>query len=251
MNLETPPAAAPGADRVTPAARMMARTAGGLYLSVILGGLFAEAVVLGQLTAAGDAAATAASIAANPSLWRLGVGVHLLYLASAAPVMYLLLYRIFSPGQPALAQAALVFAVISAAVEGAVLLQLYVPLAMIESPGALAALDDGDAHAFAYLAVRLYQAGFGFALVFFAGFCSATGLVLLRSCLVPRLIGWMMIAAGACYLVSSLSSIMAPAAANLLFPWILLPCLVGEASLALWLLIRGVGDPDRPRSPAS
>jgi hypothetical protein len=213
-----------------------------LYLLVILGGLFAEAVVLGRLTVAGDATATAQAIADDAWLWRLGLGVHLFYLACAAPVMYLLLYRMLSPLQPTLARMAVTFAVISAAVEGAALLQLYVPLAMVESQAALGALRDGQAAALAYLAIRLYETGFGFALLFFAGFCSATGVALLRSLIVPRPIGWMMVAAGICYLAGSLSTVVLPAFAGWLFPWILLPCLVGEASLALWLLAKGVRD---------
>jgi hypothetical protein len=227
---------------VTPAARAQARVAGGLYILIILGGLFAEAVVLGRLTTFGDPTATAQAIAANVSLWRLGLGVHLAYLACAAPVMYVLLYRLFRHRQEMLAQMALAFALTSAAVEGAALLQLYVPLALVESRSAVGALGEGR-DALAYLAVRLYEAGFGFALLFFAGFCSTIGVVLVRSGLVPRILGWFMVAAGVCYFVSSLATVLAPATASLLFPWILLPCLVGEASLALWLLIGGIKEP--------
>ena len=242
----TPPNAIDTGGAANPIAqsdRRHARIAGALYLIIILGGLFAEAVVLGQLITPGNATATAQAIVANAPLWRFGLGVHLAYLACAAPVMYVLLYRLFRRGQVALAQMALAFALTSAAVEGAALLQLYVPLAMMESHAALSGLGGDGSDALAYLAVRLYEAGFGFALLFFAGFCSALGLVLVRSGLVPRAIGWMMVIAGACYLASSLATIMAPALANLLFPWILLPCLVGEASLALWLLIKGISEP--------
>jgi hypothetical protein len=46
--------------------------------------------------------------------------------------------------------------------------------------------------------------------------------------------------AGACYLVNSFALILAPSLASALFPVILLPPLVGETSLALWLLVKGV-----------
>ena len=241
-------AAQPSAEAAARSTRLSARVAGGLYLLIILGGLFGEAVVLGRLTTAGDAAATAKSIAGNAGLWRAGLGVHLAYLAAAAPIMYVLLFRILRPFEPALAQMALLFAAISAAVEGAALLQLYVPLALIENPGALGGLANGEGEALGYLAIRLYESGFGFALLFFAGFCAATGLALVRSRLVPRAIGWLMVAAGACYFGSSLATVVAPDLARLLFPWILLPCLVGEASLALWLLFKSVDAVPAPGS---
>jgi hypothetical protein len=46
--------------------------------------------------------------------------------------------------------------------------------------------------------------------------------------------------AGLCYLTNSFALILAPALANRLFPAILLPAFVGEASLCLWLLVKGV-----------
>lgn len=49
-----------------------------------------------------------------------------------------------------------------------------------------------------------------------------------------------MVLAGVCYLVNSFTMFLAPALAALLFPYILLPCLVGELALALWLVTRGV-----------
>jgi hypothetical protein len=228
-------------------ARLTARIAGALYLIVIAGGLFAEAVVLGSLTVRGDAAATARSIAANESLWRWGIGVHFLYLACAGIAMYVLFYLLFRRAQPTLALAAFAFAITSAAIEGASLLQLYVPLAIIENQSALAGMSEGERHALAYLAIQLYETGFGFALLFFSGFCAAIGLLILRSRLVPRVIGVMMVLAGICYLVNSLATIVAPGLAALLFPWILLPCLVGEASLAMWLVVKGVDAAKLPR----
>ncbi|MDQ3641883.1 MAG: DUF4386 domain-containing protein [Actinomycetota bacterium] len=65
-------------------------------------------------------------------------------------------------------------------------------------------------------------------------------MLILRSRLIPRLIGGMMVVAGACYFVNSMALVVAPALSDLLVPWILLPCLLGELSLALWLVVKGV-----------
>jgi hypothetical protein len=225
--------------------RLEARVAGALYWMVITGGLFAGAVQ-GFHTVHGDPAATAQAIAAHEVLWRWGIGVHLVYLAFPAIIMDVLLYRIFKPVQPTLALLALASALTSGAVEGAALLQLYVPLAAGEARTALGALGEAERQALAYLAIRLYESGSGFALLFFSGFCAATGALILRSRLLPRAIGVMMLLAGICYLVSSLTTVVAPALTGMLLPWILLPCFLGEASLATWLLVKGVDIPEMP-----
>jgi hypothetical protein len=225
--------------------RIEARIAGALYWMVIAGGLFAGAVQ-GFITVPGDPAATAQAIAAQEALWRWGIGVHLVYLAFPAIIMDVLLYRIFKPVQPTLALLALASALTAGAVEGAALLQLYVPLTPGEAGASLAALGEGERQALAYLAIRLYETGSGFALLFFSGFCAATGALILRSRRLPRAIGVMMVLAGVCYFVNSLATVVAPTLAGMLLPWILLPCFAGEASLATWLLIKGIDTAEMP-----
>lgn len=215
-----------------------ARIAGLCYLLVIAGGLFAEVVVRGSLIVPGDAAATMWAIATNESLWRWGLADHLLYLIPAT-VSNVIFYGLFKPVNATLARLALVFAMVGVTIEAVALLNLAVPLAIIDESGALAALAEDQWQALAYLAVRLFSTGFGFSLVFFAGFCVLIGVLILRSRPIPRAIGAMMITAGVCYVLNSLAALLSPALSNALLPWILLPVLVGELSLASWLLVRG------------
>ncbi|HUG37123.1 MAG TPA: DUF4386 family protein, partial [Candidatus Limnocylindrales bacterium] len=74
----------------------LARIAGGCYLAVIAGGVFAALFVREPLFTAGDAAATASAIAAHETLWRWGIAVHLLYLLPGATAT-VILYRLFKP----------------------------------------------------------------------------------------------------------------------------------------------------------
>lgn len=224
---------APSIPNATPTQRS-ARLAGALYVIVIAGGLFAG-IVQDSVTVSGDVAATSAAIAAHRSLWRWGIAVHLIYLAIPTTVMNVLLYRIFKPVQPTLALLALVSGIVSAAIEGAALL----PLVMAESRSALASMTEADRPALVYLAIHLSDVGFGVALFFFSSFCAAIGAAILRSTLLPKFVGALMIAAGVCYFISSLATVVAPALAHLLSPWIIIPCFVGEASLAIWLLFKG------------
>lgn len=219
-------------------AQTAARTAGLLYLVIIAGGLFAEAFVRGQLIVIGDAAATARNILEHALLYRLGFAVHLFYLTCAlalAVILYDMLRRVSS----SLALLALCFDLVSIAIEAANLLNQFAALRLLTDAG-LSAVDVGQLHAMAYAHARLFASGFGMSLVFFGGFCIATGVLVYRSGFLPRAIGSLMVVAGACYLCNSFAVFLAPGLASHLFPWILLPCLVAEASLALWLLVKGI-----------
>jgi Domain of unknown function (DUF4386) len=225
-----------------------ARVAGLCYLLVIAGGLFAEVFVRESLVVQGDAAATMRAIAADEALWRWGLAVHLLYLVPAI-VMNVLICGLFRAVEPTLARLALVLSIVSVTVEASSLLQLAVPLAILEEPGTLAAGGEPQRQALSYLAVSLFSSGFGFSLLFFAGFCVLVGALILRSRLVPRLIGLLMVLAGACYAVNTLALVLSPALSDRLLPAILLPPFVGELSLALWLLVKGVRPPPHARLP--
>jgi hypothetical protein len=112
-------------------------------------------------------------------------------------------------------------------------------LALSDASPSLAAFSEAQRHALAYLAIRLHSVSFGFALIFFAGFCALTGALIIRSRLAPRVIGLMMVIAGVCYAANTLLMLLAPATWHAVSPTILIPCLFGELALAAWLLIRG------------
>ena len=69
-------------------------------------------------------------------------------------------------------------------------------------------------------------------------------------CLVLRLpkiqdgiaVGVLMVVVGVCYLVNMFALILSPSLADVLFPTAMLPVLLGEGSLCLWLLVKGVNE---------
>lgn len=218
--------------------QVAARVAGLLYLAIIAGGLFAEAFVRGALVVPGDPASTAANILEQESLYRFGFAVHLAYLVCAVAVS-VILYDMLRRVGPGLALLALCLNLVGIAVEASSLLHLVAPLRILGDP-ALAALPPAQLQAMAYVPARLFASGFGLGLVFFGGFCIAVGTLIARSRFLPRLLGLLMVLAGVCYIVNSFAGFLSPALGARLFPWILLPCLVAELALALWLLIKGV-----------
>jgi len=224
-----------------------ARIAGVCYFVVIAGGVFAALFVREALFVSGDPMATARSIAASESLWRWGIAIHALYLFPGA-AFGVILYQLFKPVHATLALLALVFAVAPVVIEALLLTALYVPLAITREGTAFNALDEGQRQALGYLAVRLFFTGWGFSLLLFSGFCALVGILIVRSWLVPRVIGVLLIGAGVSYFLNSLTAIVSPALNARLLPWILLPSFVGEFSLACWLMIKGVKTAERPGS---
>jgi hypothetical protein len=107
----------------------------------------------------------------------------------------------------------------------------------------LKAADQRELDVLAQVSVRLHAYGFGVSLIFFAGFCIVVGHLIFKSEFFPKAIGILMQLAGACYIVNSFALLIAPALASMLFPAILVPAFVGELSLCVWLLVKGVNVP--------
>lgn len=218
--------------------QVAARIAGFLYLLVIAGGLFAQVFVRERLIIGGDAAATADNLLQHATLFRLGFGIHLAYLLCAI-VLAVILYDMLRRVSAALALLALCFDMAAITVEGIHLLHHLAPLLLLTDSG-LAGMEPSQLQAMAYAQARLFAYGFGISLVFFGAFCIVAGVLIYRSRFLPRTLGVMMVIAGICYLVNSFALFLAPGLASLLFPYILMPCLLAELSLALWLLVKGI-----------
>jgi Domain of unknown function (DUF4386) len=219
--------------------RVLARIGGALYLVIIAGGLYGEAFLRGRLIVPGDAAATAANLRAMEPLWRLGIASEFFMLICTV-CLALVLYLLVRPVSRELALLAVFFNLVSIAVEAVNEQQLIAALLPLGRAESLGAFTPEQLNALASLSLRSYAYGFGVALIFFGCECVVLGSLIFRSGYLPKTIGVLMAAAGACYLVNSFALLAAPAVANRLFPAILLPAFVGELSLCLWLLVKGV-----------
>ena len=76
--------------------------------------------------------------------------------------------------------------------------------------------------------------------VFFGFQILSVGYLIARSNFVPRGIGVLLVLGGLCFLVTSFTNFVSPVLGDRLAPLLLPIVLLGEASLALWLLLRGV-----------
>ena len=69
------------------------------------------------------------------------------------------------------------------------------------------------------------------------------GYQIYQSGYLPKFLGVLMQLAGVSYLVNTMVLILAPALMPALFPGVLVLAFVGEASLCLWLIVKGVNVP--------
>ena len=71
--------------------------------------------------------------------------------------------------------------------------------------------------------------------MFFGLYCVLIGPLILRSTFLPRILGVLMAVGGAGWL-----TFLSPSLGGYLFPYNVVPGVVGEVSLTLWLLVKGL-----------
>lgn len=81
---------------------------------------------------------------------------------------------------------------------------------------------------------------FRIGMVYFGCHVASTGYLILRSNFLPKAIGAILVAGGSSYFITSFASFLAPELGARLTPFVIPIALVGEGSITLWLLIRGV-----------
>lgn len=216
-----------------------ARVAGILYLAIILLGTFGELYVRGTLVVSGDTAATSAAIAASPLIWRAGIAGDLLMHVFDVPVI-VVLYYLLRPVSRSLALFATLINLVQTAVLVANKMNLLVPLLLLENSSYLAAFSSEQLYALSSLAIKAHGYGFGIGLIFFGVACLVRGYLIFKSGFLPKALGVLMAIAGLSYLINSFALLLAPSFATAIFPGILMPAFVGELSLTLWLIVKGV-----------
>lgn len=220
-------------------ARHQARIAGALYLIIIIIGVCCETLIRNRLVVYGDAAATAHNILGNENLWRIGIGAQAFLLMCAIALTHYW-YQLLRPVSEKLAQSAVLFGIVSLAIEGVSVLHLQATLVPLSMAEFATATDRHVLYDMAYLSVIAHTHTFALALIVFGGECLIGGYLIYRSGYLPRAIGVLMQLAGASYIVTYFSMMLYPPLASTLLPASLLPPFIGESSFCLWLLFKGV-----------
>jgi len=207
------------------AVRNPGRVAGLWYLLLVLGGPLRLIYIPNKLFVHGDAAATAANIAAHPLLFRFGMASDLL---GAVVLIFLVLafYRLFKGVDQQLA----VLLVISGGIMPALISFVNVvtdagALMVAQGPDFLSTFDKPQRDALVMLFVRLHHHQ-----IVAAGF-------------LPQFIGVWLIVNGVAYVVLSLTGLFFPEYQDKVFLYSQ-PALFGELAIMLWLVIKGARPPE-------
>lgn len=231
-----------GQFATTTAPRAYARFAGFNYFLIFALAIFAKIFVLSKLMIDGDADATAANIASNENLFRLAIAAFFVVLICDVFISWAL-YLIFQKVDPNLSLLAALFRLTYTVAQIGVLLNLVSVLDFVTSSdpaNALAALNES---AWPYYYLSAHNTGFTLTLIFFGLHLLLLGYLVIRSSFLPTLIGGLVMIAGAGYIIDGFNNILdlgyfGISGAGLYV--VILPALLGEGTLMLWLLIRGL-----------
>ena len=213
-----------------------ARIAGIIYLMVIIGGIFAVGYVPVTLIDYGDAAATAQNILANESLYRLSLSVHVIIVLLNVPLI-VVFYDVFKIANKSLARMVVLFILVAATIEGINLFNKFMPLLLLQD-AAILGLEQVQVQAFTFF--LLQDVGVQISFVFVGSYCLLAGYLIFKLGFLPRITGLLLAIGGASYVIYSFANFLAPDFAANLVPYIQIPSFIGEATLTLSLLIKGV-----------
>ena len=205
----------------------------------VLGFLEGSAHVWGQLripdrlVVSTDAAATAAHILANESLFRLGLLLSILAVAfNAARTAFI--YVLFRPVGKIIALLVAFFGLMATALQASSLLFELPVLPVLKGGKEFGAFSAGQLQSLALVFLKWNGQASNLYLAFFGFCCMLVGYAIYKSTFLPRALGVLELMAGVGY-----STYLWPPLANSLYPYNL-ALGVGEAALGLWFLVFGV-----------
>lgn len=185
------------------------RTAGVLYLLVIVFGMFALMYVRPSLIKPGDAAATASNIMASESLYRVGIVSELIMY-----VCFLLLpfplYQLFEAANKNWARLMVVFVFVSVPMAMLNTLNNFAALALIENAETLTAFSTTQVQGLLMFFLNLYDIGYLVAQIFFGAWLIPLGYLAYKSDLFPKLLGILVILGGLGQIVDTVTSLLFP-----------------------------------------
>jgi len=217
----------------------LARIACLCYLIVIATGMFSEVFVRQALRESHDAIITAQNIKTNEMLFRWGFVADLINFVIGLPAI-LIIYHIFKHVNKLMLQLALAFVIIQTAIIAVNLLNQISPLLILSNETYLNAFQPNQLAALSLLSLNIQIQGYAIGLVFFGFYCLIIGSVIYKSNIIPKILGILYAFSGLCYLINSFTMFLSKGFANPLFLYLAIPIFIGELSLCLWLLIKGI-----------
>jgi hypothetical protein len=224
-----------------PALKRQARIAGLLYFVSSIFAVFGLIYVPQRLIVSGNATATANAIRGSESLFRAGLGSELVGMTIFIFVV-LALYRLFEGVDRKQASLMVILILLSVPLSFVSVLSEMGALTLIGSADFLSVLGRNQLDALALLFLKFHSYGWILASVFSGLWLFPFGALVIRSGFIPRILGFLLIAAGFGWLIDSFSSILfaQPADAVSTITTVLESA---ELPIIFWLLIWGAKVP--------
>ncbi len=214
-----------------------ARLAGALYLAIAVCGAFSIGYVPMQIVVEGDAARTAQNLLTQVGLFRLGV------LADIAVILFeiaitVILFQMFRSTSPRLAVIAMLSRFGMIVIMGFNLLMWMMAYVVASQP---TGFDPSSAQSLALIFIKAHSLGVFVWQIFFGAHLLALGAMILRTRMVPHLLGWGLLVGAFGYLVQAVLELSFTniAALDFLVIGLLTVVTISELGFGLWLLLRG------------
>ena len=120
------------------------------------------------------------------------------------------------------------------------LLNQITPLLLLGNDTYLNTLQPNQLATLSLLYLNIQSIGYGIGLVFFGFYCILIGYAIFKTNAIPKFIAVAYAIAGLCYLINSFTMFLSKGFANPMFVYLAIPIFIGELSLCLWLLIKGI-----------
>jgi hypothetical protein len=229
--------------------KRLARTAGVLYLLNAILSAFAYFMEK-KVYVSGDAAATARNVVAHSGLVRAAI-VADLFQATVWVFLAMTLYLLLKHVNKNAASVMVVFVAIGAGI--VFLNEVFEFAGLRAATGAvnLASLSPAGSHALVLLLLDTQHYGFLIAQIFFGLWLVPLGYLAYKSAMFPKVLGVLLIAGGACYLMGTLAALLIPSSGQTINTFITIPSAIAEICMVVYLFVIGVRtqEPDE-RIPA-
>jgi hypothetical protein len=218
--------------------RQQARAAGRLYLLLAVSAPFGLLYVPARLIVRGDATATADNIRASPWLLHAGIASELFHQAVVIFVV-MALYRLFRPVNETQARLVVILgALVSVPIAFLNVLNEIAALTLVSDAQYLSVFDRPERDALAYFVMYLHGRGLTIASIFWGLWLFPLGTLAIRSGFIPRVLGVLLMAAGAGYLATACAILIVPQYGPIV-ERIASPLYFGELPFIVWLVVWG------------
>lgn len=215
-----------------------ARTAGLLYLLLVLVAPLRLVYIPNTLFVGGDIAATVANITANPVLFQLGMLADL-FCGTLEVFLALALYRLFKDVDRRQAIMMVVLGLMPVPLYFVNVLSDVAVSHLLHRASPVAGFDEAQVMSLVGLAMRVHDAGINALQIFWGAWLFPLALMVMRSGFLPRFVGIWLLVNGVAYFALSLAGLVAPHL-NATVSLLVLPAQLGEVVFTVCLLIVGM-----------